>query len=213
MLREMGIDAESVFDHPEIKVWRSIPERENCTLDADLSDGRHVRLHIKRYHPARGITTPADDEAQAIRAMEIEKIPTVPLVGWGKLIDGRSFLITEDLAGYHDAEKAIRTGLSFEKVLEPTADLTAKLHGSGLHHRDLYLCHFFVNAADSTDLRLIGFDDTRLASLAIMIGSENLSLSWTRSGSMIPARWRSPTTMGRTMRGRHGCWKCWPGTR
>jgi len=28
--------------------------------------------------------------------------------------------------------------------------------------------------------------DTRLASLALMIGSENLSLSWTRSGSMIP---------------------------
>lgn len=28
--------------------------------------------------------------------------------------------------------------------------------------------------------------DTRMASLAIMIGTENLSLSWTRSGSMIP---------------------------
>ncbi len=28
--------------------------------------------------------------------------------------------------------------------------------------------------------------DTRLASLALMIGSDNLSLSWTRSGSMIP---------------------------
>ncbi|MDB6120233.1 MAG: hypothetical protein JWO08_4014 [Verrucomicrobiaceae bacterium] len=28
--------------------------------------------------------------------------------------------------------------------------------------------------------------DTRLASLSLMIGSENLSLSWTRSGSMIP---------------------------
>ena len=28
--------------------------------------------------------------------------------------------------------------------------------------------------------------DTRLASLAVMIGSDNLSLSWTRSGSMIP---------------------------
>lgn len=155
LLREMGIDAESVFDHPDIKVWRSITERENCTLDADLSDGRHIRLHIKRYHPARGATTPAEDEAQAIRALEIEKIPTVPLVGWGRLIDGRSFLITEDLAGYRDAEKAIRDGLAFEKVLQPTADLAAKLHSAGLHHRDLYLCHFFVNETDPTDLRLI----------------------------------------------------------
>jgi len=30
-----------------------------------------------------------------------------PLVGWGKLVDGRSFVITEDLCGYRDAEKMV----------------------------------------------------------------------------------------------------------
>src|SRR5207302_8259041 len=54
ILREIGLDAETIFTHPDIKIWRSITERENCTLDADLSDGRRIRLHIKRYHPARG---------------------------------------------------------------------------------------------------------------------------------------------------------------
>lgn len=155
ILREIGIDAEAIFDHPEIKVWRSITERENCTLDADLANGRHIRLHIKRYHPARGATTPAEDESLGIRALQIEGIPTVPLVGWGKLVDGRSFLITEDLTGYRDAEKAVREGLAFEAILEPTADLAAKLHRAGLHHRDLYLCHFFVRPEAPTDLRLI----------------------------------------------------------
>ncbi len=155
ILRELGIDAESVFDHPDIIPWRSIRERQNCTLDADLADGRHIRLHIKRHLPERGTRTPADEEALGIRALEIERIPTVPLVGWGRLIDGRSFIITEDLTDYRDAEKAVREGLPFESLLEPTADLAAKLHDAGLHHRDLYLCHFFVKYNDPSDVRLI----------------------------------------------------------
>ena len=155
ILREIGIDAEAIFDHPEIKVWRSIRERQNCTLDADLADGRHIRLHIKRHIPERGTRTSADEEALGIRALEIEGIPTVPLVGWGKLIDGRSFLITEDLTDHRDAEKAVREGLPFDSILEPTADAAAKLHRAGLHHRDLYLCHFFVKYNDPMDVRLI----------------------------------------------------------
>ena len=155
ILRELGIDAEAIFDHPEIVVWRSIRERQNCTLDADLADGRHIRLHIKRHIPERGTRTPADEEALGIRALEIEGIPTVPLVGWGKLIDGRSFIITEDLTDYRDAEKAVREGLPFDSILESTADAAAKLHGAGLHHRDLYLCHFFVKYNDPADVRLI----------------------------------------------------------
>ena len=48
-----------------------------------------------------GMTTPAEDEARGIRALEVEGIKTVPLVGWGKRADGRSFIITEDLTGYN----------------------------------------------------------------------------------------------------------------
>src|SRR5437868_11127811 len=84
ILREIGLDAYAVFHHPDIKVWRSIRERQNCTLDADLADGRHIRLHIKRHAPALGRKTPADEEANGIRALEAEQIPTVPLVGWGR---------------------------------------------------------------------------------------------------------------------------------
>src|SRR5438874_7152518 len=144
LLRAIGLDAEAVFAHPHIKVWRKLDDRENCTLEGRWPDGRAARLHIKRYAPARGFTTPADDEAKGIRALLIEKIPTAPLVGWGKLLDGRSFVITEDLAGFRPADKLVMEGFPFSELAEPTADLTAQLHHVGLHHRDLYLCHFFM---------------------------------------------------------------------
>ena len=155
ILRQVGLDAESVFTHPDIVVWRSIPERENCTLDAQLADHRTIRLHIKRYHPHRGARSPADEEAQGIRALQIEKIPTAPLVGWGGTTDGRSFIITEDLAGYRPADKLIAAGLPFDRILTTSADLAAKLHQAGLHHRDLYLCHFFVCEAEPEQVKLI----------------------------------------------------------
>ncbi len=156
LIEGLGLTAETVFTDPRIVVWRSITERENCTLDAELPDGRSMRLHVKRYLPAAGFLTPADEEARGIRALEIEKIPTAPLVGHGKLPDRRSFIITADLAGYRAADKLIADGYPFEKLLEPTADLAAGLHTRGLHHRDLYLCHFFVKSEESgPEIRLI----------------------------------------------------------
>jgi hypothetical protein len=155
----LGLTAESLFVDPRIRVWRSIPERENCTLDIEFGDGKTTRLHVKRYQPVSGFQTPADEESRGIRALEIEQIPTAPLVAYGKLTDGRSFIITEDLAGFRAADKWIADGYPFEKLLEPTADLAARLHGHGLHHRDLYLCHFFLKPESGEggqpELRLI----------------------------------------------------------
>jgi hypothetical protein len=155
----LGLTAESVFHDPRIRVWRSIPERQNCTLDIELGDGQATRLHVKRYQPVRGFETPADEESRGIRALEIEQIPTSPLVAYGKLPDRRSFIITEDLAGFRAADKWIADGYPFENLLEPTADLAARLHGRGLHHRDLYLCHFFLKPESGQggqpELRLI----------------------------------------------------------
>ena len=163
IMRQIGLDAEAVFSDPDIKVWRSIPERENCTLDAML-DGREIRLHIKRYRATRRSHTPADEESQGIQALLAHEIPTVSLVGWGRVADGRSFVITEDLTEFQPADKLIETGFSFDRLLSPTADLAAKLHSSGLHHRDLYLCHFFVKG-DGEDLEVRLIDAARVRPL------------------------------------------------
>src|SRR4051812_32855737 len=59
LIRRIGLNVEGVFRDPRIIVWRSLEDRENCTLDANGAGGDPVRLHIKRYHPARGFSTPA----------------------------------------------------------------------------------------------------------------------------------------------------------
>ena len=76
LLRELGIDAQSVFDHPQIIPWRTLPDRENCTLDAKLADGRAIRWHVKRYAPARRKSAAALDEMRGHQLLVEESIPT-----------------------------------------------------------------------------------------------------------------------------------------
>ena len=184
IMRRVGLDAEAVVDHPDIVAWRKLPDRENCTLDADI-DGKKTRLHIKRYL----VPSPAAaDEVKAIELLWSAGIPTVPLVGHGRLVDGRSFVITEDLAGFRDAEKMIASGTAFETLLEPTADLAARLHEAGLHHRDLYLCHFFAKVSDSgVDVKLI--DAARVARM------NNLLTRWRWVIKDLAQFWYSTTTL------------------
>ncbi len=164
-VREIGLDADAVFTHPGIKVWRAITERENGTLDAALTDGTHVRWHVKRYRPTKGETSPAKLEADGVRLLEAAQIPTAKLVAFGEIADGRSFIITEDLAGFAAADKLIESGqATFDSLCGATADLAGTLHDKALHHRDLYLCHFFARVVNGKpELRLI--DAGRVARL------------------------------------------------
>jgi hypothetical protein len=167
IFREAGFDAEAFFTRPEVKPWRTLADRENCTLDITRPDGSEIRFHVKRFPKPRGQAIAADEDVNGLRTLQLENIPTAPLVGWGKLADRRSFVITQDLAGYQAADKLIESGISFDRLLEPTADLTARLHNSGLHHCDLYLCHFFAKiAGDRVDLRLI--DAARVERLGLL---------------------------------------------
>jgi len=156
LLHAIGFNPAKVFSDPRIVCWRKLADRENCTLDTHWPDGRPIRLHIKRYPPTTALNRDAPLEAQNLRALEMEHIPGPTMVAWGELKDGRGFVMTEDLAGYAPADKLIKAGLAFESILLPTADLTARLHQANLHHRDLYLCHFFVREdRGQFDIRLI----------------------------------------------------------
>ncbi len=168
LFREIGLDGESVFTDERIKVWRSLPDRENCTLDERLADGRVIRLHIKRY-PGGGrgsslLRTPAGLEVAGYRLLAENGIPAAPLIAHGRLADGRNFVILQDLSGYTPADKLVERGTPFEALLEATARVAAKLHAAGLHHRDLYLCHFMASDEQvPVDIQLI--DTARVARL------------------------------------------------
>jgi hypothetical protein len=154
-MRELGLDGEGIFSDSRIVPWRKLPDRENCTLDAKLANGRAIRWHIKRFPAGNDAGSAAKREAEGIEALNRHGVPTVGMVGWGRLADGRGFLIVEDLGGYQPADKLLERGFDFDRLMLPLADLVARLHNHGLHHRDLYLCHFFVNPDQPADIRLI----------------------------------------------------------
>lgn len=163
LMREIGLDADAVFNDPRVTPWRILSDRENCTLDETRRDGAAFRLHIKRY-PTPG---PAVTEVAGYRLLAGAGIPAAPIVAHGQLADGRSFVILPDLRGYAPADVLLgEGGVPFQTLLEPTADLTARLHTAGLHHRDLYLCHFMVKQEEpggGVDVQLI--DTARVARL------------------------------------------------
>ncbi len=156
LFRELGMDAEGVFTHPDVRCWRRLPDRENCTIEFTRPDGTSGRWHVKRYAASRRAVVPAQTEAEGHEALLAAGIPTAELIGWGWAEDGRSFVIFDDLAGYRPADKLVESGTPFAPLLQPTADLAARLHLAGLHHRDLYLCHFMARpVGDRFDIRLI----------------------------------------------------------
>ena len=141
------------FERAEVKVWRSLPDRENAVIALPQE-----RLHVKRYRSY----APVAAEIQGYQLTTAAGLPTANLVAHGRLADGRSVIVFADLAGYCPADKIIISADDFERLLGPTAALAARLHDARLHHRDLYLCHFLVRI-EPFDIRLI--DTARVARL------------------------------------------------
>jgi hypothetical protein len=163
ILDPIGFDLDFVFGSEQVKPWRTLDDRENCILDIPREGGGVSRLHIKRFPPRKTLPTDADCEVQGLRLLAAANVPTARLVASGRGADLRSFVAVEDLAGYRPADKLIESGTPFATVLNPIADLAALLHERGLHHRDLYLCHFFVTLTPAIDVRLI--DAARVSKL------------------------------------------------
>lgn len=143
---EWGLTAESVFTDPRVVAWRHLPERENAVFEHDGE-----RFHVKRY--LRGAARQVSGECRGVSLLGDAGVPTVELVAWGVLPDGRGFTFTRDLGpGWVSGQDYLRQGGYFAELLGPTASLAARLHAAGLCHQDLYLCHFFLRTKGDVSL-------------------------------------------------------------
>ncbi|MEZ4598898.1 MAG: lipopolysaccharide core heptose(I) kinase RfaP [Syntrophotaleaceae bacterium] len=102
----------------------------------------------------------ARNEREALRCLQQLHLPTMKVAGFG--IRGcnparrQSFLITEELTGAISLESLCRGWAAAppppackRALLEKVAFITRKLHENGINHRDLYICHFLLEQADS----------------------------------------------------------------
>lgn len=153
-LRQAGLATLHAWQTDErISVWRDLRERQNAVVEVAGPDGVSVRLHVKRLKAGGGER--AADEVAGVRLLEEAGIPTAALVAWGERRDGSGVLVTADLAGCAPGDVLLREWRGVERLLEPTARLAARLHSAGLHHRDLYLCHFLVDRESPARVHLI----------------------------------------------------------
>jgi hypothetical protein len=116
------------FEDERVRVWRDLPERQNATLEL----AGQPRLHVKRHKQDGSAVA---DELRGIRLLGEADIPTVEVVAHGPRL-----LVLRDLTGLRPADR-----LPFDRILRPTAELAAKVHAAGLHHRDFHPCHFFLD--------------------------------------------------------------------
>lgn len=142
LVESLGLsDFHDWFTDPTVNVWRDIRERQNATFD--LPDGK--RLHVKRLRPPTGREVLA--EVEGVRLLNDASIHSIPLVCWGVGGDGSGVLVSRDLTGYEPADRQIAAGRPFSSLAKYTASAAGRLHKGGLHHRDLYLCHFLMSDA------------------------------------------------------------------
>jgi hypothetical protein len=169
---------------PGLDDWRD--RRRLClTAATDAQSASNVTAYLKRFHSPpilaqlrRIVFRKASRstgwwEWQAIRRLQAAGVPSVGAIAFGHEMQGwwerRSFLLVEAASG-EALERWLPRGwptLSPRQRriwIERLAALVASLHSAGLCHRDLYLSHVFVDAADPDAPRFCLIDLQRVFS-------------------------------------------------
>lgn len=145
--------------------------RERLTQRLDLEG---VTVYVKKhFFPGiRGILKSflrfrfplgALNEWQALLAFHAHNIPTMTPICAGRKpflwrIDRESFLLTDDLGDTTRLNDFLKEngavpcrGKMLEtkkRILEDLADITRRMHGAGINHRDYYLCHILMDQTE-----------------------------------------------------------------
>ncbi len=146
------------------EIYREPPGANRRTLRFERGGrGFYLKLHwgvgwreiIKNLASLRLPVLGAKNEWQAIQRVEQLGVETMQLAGYGQSglnpARRRSFVITEELAGCISLEDYCRDWprqpppfARKRALIERVAGMTRRLHGHGLNHRDLYICHFLL---------------------------------------------------------------------
>ncbi len=162
-----GVDAFDYIMQLDGEIFRDIDNRR--TLRFSLNDKRYfLKAHygvgwkeiIKNLLQFRLPVLGARNEWRAIQRLQQLDVDTMTLVGYGErgLNPARrqSFVITgaleetvslEDFcADWEEHPPATKAELRFKRALiNKLAEVSRRMHESGMNHRDYYLCHFLLD--------------------------------------------------------------------
>lgn len=147
----------------EGEVRRQLEARRTLRFEVG-GRGYYVKLHrgvgwgeiAKNLATGRLPVIGADNEWQAIRRLEQLGVDTMKAVAYGRRGGNparqESFVITEELAPTVSLEDFCRDWpahpppLALKRALiARVADMTRRMHGGGMNHRDYYICHFLLH--------------------------------------------------------------------
>ncbi len=161
------VDAFDYIMQLDGEMFRDIDNRR--TLRFSLNDKRYfLKAHygvgwkeiIKNFLQFRLPVLGARNEWCAIKHLQQLDVDTMILVGYGErgLNPARrqSFVVTEALeetisledfcADWEEHPPATKAELSFKRALiNKLAEVSRRMHESGMNHRDYYLCHFLLD--------------------------------------------------------------------
>lgn len=150
------------FSKLEGEVFRALDFRR--TFAVELGNKRYFVKHhsgssvgeiLKNLLQLRLPIISAENEILAIKKLTAEGItvPTIAAYGRRGLLPNaiESFIVTEDVGTQENLEDITRNWSNkapafSEKIslIQKVSDISARMHNSGICHRDFYLCHFMV---------------------------------------------------------------------
>ncbi len=170
----------ALMSHPGHGVAKcAIKERNTVRLDLETESGEKKSFFLKRYAPSTirdglkaylRLKRPAPGASQEWHAMWIflqVGLPGPVPVAWGK--DGGSSLVLSEGVSHvmrlsewaernfgKESYGNTQALLAKHKIIKEVANIVGRMHLAGLHHQDLYLCHFLCGSEqDGLPLTLI----------------------------------------------------------
>ena len=126
------------------RLLRKLPGRTNWTLTLEV-DGKEQTFFLKRHAPCRFGVPPGVREWTHHQLLEDHGIPVPRPAAAGQEIQGASFFCSAEVPGAVSLEVHLSRAKNRDRgVVARLAAMVRKLHDIPVCHRDLYLCHLFI---------------------------------------------------------------------